>query len=54
MGELQPIQDAIIGMFGNAKTAGLAIVIAAISMGVIFVAGKWIWGVAKEWLKKAK
>lgn len=51
---LEPITTAINGMFNDAKTAGLALVIGAIGIGVIFVAGKWIWGVAKEWLKKAK
>lgn len=54
MGELQPIMDAITGMFGTAKTAGVTIVVAAIAIGVIFVAGAWVWGVAKTWLKKAK
>lgn len=50
--------DSIIGpildMFETAKINGIVIIITAIGIGVIFVAGAWIWKVAKTWLKKAK
>jgi len=52
--ELDAILSPILSMFETSKVNGILIIITAISIGVIFVAGKWIWGIAKEWLKKAK
>lgn len=52
--ELTPITTAITSMFGSAKSAGITIVVAAIGIGVIFVAGAFIWGLARTWLKRAK
>lgn len=51
MSELDPIMTAFTDLFTNAKTAGITIVVTAIGVGVIFVAGKWLWGKAKQWLK---
>lgn len=52
--ELAPITGAITDMFSTAKSAGITIVTGAIAIGVIFVAGAFIWSLAKTWLKRAK
>lgn len=51
MTELEPIMTAFTGLFDSAKTAGITIITTAIGIGVVFVAGKWLWGKAKQWLK---
>lgn len=48
---LAQIQAPMEGLFATAQTAGIAIVVAAIGIGVIFVVAKWLWGKTKQWLK---
>ena len=51
---LDQITAPINGMFSSAQTAGMAIVISAITIGSIFVASAFIWGLAKIWLKRSR
>ena len=51
---LSQISGAITGMFSSAQSAGIAIVVGAITIGVVFVAGAFIWGLAKSWLTKSR
>ncbi len=48
---LEAIQAPMEGLFSTAQTAGVAIVVAAIGIGVIFIVAKWLWGKTKQWLK---
>ncbi len=52
MGEMSTIMDALLGIFTTAKDNGVIITIAAITAGIIFVVAAWLWGKAKQWLKK--
>lgn len=52
MGDLKTVTDLMIGLFTDVKTAGLAIMAAAIGLGIIFVGGKWLWGKTRQWLSK--
>jgi hypothetical protein len=51
--ELQTIVTEMTGIFDSVKSAGVTLVIAAISLGLIFVGAQWLWGKTKTWLKKA-
>ena len=51
---LSPITGSITGMFTSAQTTGITIVTSAIAVGVVFVAGAFIWSLAKTWLKRSK
>lgn len=48
--DLNEIMGSFTGLFNSAKTAGITIITTAIGVGVIFVAGKWLWGKTKQWL----
>lgn len=50
---LGEITNAMTGVFSDVKTAGITIVISAITLGTVFVGGAWLWGKTKQWLKKA-
>lgn len=51
-GDLSEITNAMTGVFDSVKTAGITIVVSAISLGVIFIGGKWLWGKTREWLTR--
>jgi len=51
MAGLEAITTPMEGLFDTAQTAGVAIVVAAITIGVIFIVAKWLWGKTKQWLK---
>lgn len=48
--ELSSITTAMSGVFDAVKGSGVTIVIGAITLGVIFIGGKWLWGKTKSWL----
>ena len=50
--DLTTITNHMTGVFDSVKTAGIAIVTTAISMGVIFIGAKWLWGKTRQWLAK--
>lgn len=51
--DLQTLVTQMTGIFGDAKTGGLAIVGGAIAIGIIFICAKWLWGKTRAWLAKA-
>lgn len=52
--ELTTITSAMSGVFENAKTGGVTIVTGAIAVGAIFIVAKFIWGMCRSWLQRAK
>lgn len=48
------IFQEMIDNFGTAGTVGLAIIGAAVALGVIVILGLWGWRLAKKWLAAAK
>lgn len=48
------IYQDMIDNFGTAGTVGLAIIGAAVALGVIVILGMWAWRLAKKWLSAAK
>lgn len=42
----------MLDVFSQVKTGGIAIMTAAVGLGVVFVGGKWLWGKTKQWLSK--
>lgn len=48
------IFQSMIDNFGTAGTIGLAIIGAAVALGIIVILGMWGWRLAKKWLSAAK
>lgn len=48
------IFQEMIDNFGTAGTIGLAVIGAAVGLGVIVILGMWAWRLAKKWLAAAK
>lgn len=44
----------MIDNFGTAGTIGVAIISAAVALGVIVILGMWGWRLAKKWLATSK
>lgn len=48
------IFQKMIDTFGTAGTIGIAIIGAAVALGLIIILGMWGWRLAKKWLSAAK
>lgn len=48
------IFQKMIDQFGTAGTIGIAVIGAAVALGVIVILGMWGWRLAKKWLSAAK
>lgn len=50
----QTIFQKMIDNFGTAGTIGIAVIGAAVALGIIVILGMWGWRLAKKWLSAAK
>lgn len=48
------IFQEMVDMFGTAGTIGIAIIGAAVALGIIIILGRWGWQLVKKWLSSAK
>jgi hypothetical protein len=49
---MEAVTKLMTDVFSQVQTAGLAIMTAAIGLGVIFIGGKWLWGKTRQWLSR--
>lgn len=54
MPETTTVFQKMIDGFGTAGTIGIAVIGAAVALGVIVILGMWGWRLAKKWLAAAK
>lgn len=48
------IFQKMINTFGTAGTIGIAVIGAAVALGILIILGMWGWRLAKKWLSAAK
>jgi hypothetical protein len=54
MPDSKPIFQKMIDMFVTAGQIGIAIIGAAVALGILVVLAYWGWGLLRKWLAKAK
>lgn len=54
MPSTQSLYQKMVDMFGTAGTIGVAIIGAAVALGILVVLARWGWILLKGWLSRAK